>query len=237
MSKNFEVLHRIEQEQETIENESPLDVSTLLNVKCAHTSEFKASNPADAEILKLVHVLFLSTTNAPHYVLFCGVDTDEGSKNVSMSAAKVLANEVSTRVCLVDAKSSGGTQDRSLDFDEHSGSVARQIGPNLWSVPLDSLGSVGIPNRGTVQICSGLLDLRKEFGYVLVDAPPLGADTIASVLGQAMDGVVLVLEANSTRRITARSAKHILEAARVRLLGVVLNNRTFPIPEKLYRRL
>jgi Mrp family chromosome partitioning ATPase len=86
-------------------------------------------------------------------------------------------------------------------------------------------------------MCSRLLDLRKEFGYLLVDAPPLGADIIASVLGQVTDGVVLVLEAHATRRATARRAKETLEAANVPLLGTVLNNRTFPIPEKLYRRL
>jgi protein-tyrosine kinase len=48
---------------------------------------------------------------------------------------------------------------------------------------------------------------------------------------------VLVLEANSTRRVAARKAKQALEAANVRVLGTVLNNRTFPIPEKIYRLL
>jgi Mrp family chromosome partitioning ATPase len=47
----------------------------------------------------------------------------------------------------------------------------------------------------------------------------------------------MVLEANSTRRITARKAKKTLEDGNVRVLGTVLNNRTFPIPEKIYRLL
>ena len=51
------------------------------------------------------------------------------------------------------------------------------------------------------------------------------------------DGVVLVLEANSTRRVAARKAQQAVEAANVRVLGTVLNNRTFPIPEKIYRLL
>jgi Mrp family chromosome partitioning ATPase len=56
-------------------------------------------------------------------------------------------------------------------------------------------------------------------------------------LGGFTDGVVLVLKAHSSRRETARSAVHDLAAANVRTLGAVLNQRTFPIPEKLYRRL
>jgi Mrp family chromosome partitioning ATPase len=49
--------------------------------------------------------------------------------------------------------------------------------------------------------------------------------------------VVVVVGAHSTRRETARKAKESLDAAHVHLLGTVLNNRTFPIPEALYRRL
>ena len=51
------------------------------------------------------------------------------------------------------------------------------------------------------------------------------------------DGVVLILEAHSTRRDTARRIKESLAAANARVLGVVLNNRTYPIPETLYSRL
>jgi Mrp family chromosome partitioning ATPase len=57
------------------------------------------------------------------------------------------------------------------------------------------------------------------------------------LLSRWTDGVVLVLEANATRRDAARRVKEILDAANVSVLGVVLNNRTFPIPDVLYRRL
>jgi Mrp family chromosome partitioning ATPase len=45
------------------------------------------------------------------------------------------------------------------------------------------------------------------------------------------------VQANSTRRETARKAKESLESAKVKLLGAVLNKRTFPIPEALYRKI
>jgi Mrp family chromosome partitioning ATPase len=267
MSRNFEVLYRMGQEQDAIAAESSVDVTALLDVrathtsedkasrpadafldfKATHTSERKASSPADAEILRLVQVLFLSSPNAPRCVLFCGVGTGAGGGNVCMAAAKALSSEVSSRVCLVDAKIVGASPQRPSELDEsilpssksleQRGFVAQQIGSNLWFVSVESVGAVGVPNRSTLQMCSGFLELRKEFGYLLIEAPPLGNENIASVLGQVTDGVVLVLEANATRRVTARNAKQILETANVRLLGTVLNNRTFPIPEKLYRRL
>jgi len=81
------------------------------------------------------------------------------------------------------------------------------------------------------------VELRSEFDYVLVDVPPIIQYADATLLGQLADGIVLILEANSTRRETMRKAKESLEAASLRLLGAVLNKRTFPIPEFLYRKL
>jgi hypothetical protein len=46
-----------------------------------------------------------------------------------------------------------------------------------------------------------------------------------------------VLGAHSTRRATARKIKETLEAAQARILGTVLSERTFPVPERIYRRL
>jgi Mrp family chromosome partitioning ATPase len=49
--------------------------------------------------------------------------------------------------------------------------------------------------------------------------------------------VLLVLEANRTRREIVRSVKARLEDLDVPLLGIVLTNRTFPIPAAVYRLL
>jgi Mrp family chromosome partitioning ATPase len=69
---------------------------------------------------------------------------------------------------------------------------------------------------------------------VLIDAPGTIVCGDAAILGQVADAAVLVIEANSTRRLSARKAKEALDAAGVRLLGTVLHNRSFPIPETLY---
>jgi len=47
----------------------------------------------------------------------------------------------------------------------------------------------------------------------------------------------MVLEANDTRREPAQKVKEMLEASDIPVLGAVLNKRTFPIPESLYKRL
>jgi Mrp family chromosome partitioning ATPase len=82
-----------------------------------------------------------------------------------------------------------------------------------------------------------ITELRSEFDYLLIDAPPLNAYADGMILGRLADGVVLVLEANATRREAALRVTESLRTTRIPVLGAVLNNRTFPIPEALYRRL
>jgi Mrp family chromosome partitioning ATPase len=67
---------------------------------------------------------------------------------------------------------------------------------------------------------------------------PLGANASdACFLGRLTGSAVLVIEANNTRRDTAARVKLQLEQNGVTVLGAVLNNRTFPIPQSLYSKL
>jgi Mrp family chromosome partitioning ATPase len=113
---------------------------------------------------------------------------------------------------------------------------AQQIaGSNLWVLPSGSPESAGaISSEG---LRSRMADLRNEFDYVLIDAPPANLYADAISLGRLSDGIILVLQSNTTRREAALKAKESFEAANVRLLGAVLNKRTFPIPQNLYDRL
>ena len=80
-------------------------------------------------------------------------------------------------------------------------------------------------------------ELVGKFDRVLINAPPASLYADAALLGKLVDGVILVLKSSSTRREAARKVKESFDAASVRLMGAVLNERTFPIPERLYRKL
>jgi Mrp family chromosome partitioning ATPase len=82
-----------------------------------------------------------------------------------------------------------------------------------------------------------LQELRKEFDYILIDTPALNLYSDAVTLGRNADGAVVVLQAESTRRESALKGLASLREANVDVLGAVLNRRTFPIPDFVYRRL
>jgi len=79
--------------------------------------------------------------------------------------------------------------------------------------------------------------LRREFDYAVIHAPSVCNSESLSLLAHVADGLVLSIEAHRTRRLNAMRIRDRLLAANVRLLGVVLQERTFPIPERLYRKL
>jgi Mrp family chromosome partitioning ATPase len=108
---------------------------------------------------------------------------------------------------------------------------------DLWVMPSGrAVASMNFPEVSE-RMRATLTALRETFRYVVVHSSPFRQDTISNFLSRWTDGVVLVVEANATPRDAARRVKENLAAAKVSVLGVVLNNRTFPIPEALYRRL
>jgi hypothetical protein len=79
--------------------------------------------------------------------------------------------------------------------------------------------------------------LRHEYRYVLIDCPSLKDSQDAVMLAPLVDGVVLVVEANRTQKNQLLYGERMIEAARGRLLGHVLNRRSYVVPEWLHRKL
>jgi len=109
-------------------------------------------------------------------------------------------------------------------------------GENLWLLSSGALAADSANLLNSERVQARFAELRKEFDFVIIDVPPLTPYSDAIGLGQVADGLVLVLEANSTRRDAAFQVAEDLRAANVRILGAVLNKRTYPIPDSLYRR-
>jgi capsular exopolysaccharide synthesis family protein len=82
--------------------------------------------------------------------------------------------------------------------------------------PADLLGSKKVDQL--------IINMTKQFDFVLFNAPPVVAVTDATILGAKVDGVLLVIKAGKTRRDHAEKAKEMLEQAHVRVVGAALTN-------------
>ena len=202
------------------------------------------------ETIKLVQRLFSSkNSEPPQIVVFSGVESGSGCSWVCARVAETLAPQVEGSVCLIDANCHSNSTVRHFELE------GLEKVPNERTLPpvLDKgqppgagrlwLASFRQPAAGWQtpgsldRLRSRLSEMRKDFTVILIDAPPINTYADAALLGSMADGLVMILQANRTRREAAERAKEILDAAGVRVLGAVLNKRTFPIPDFLYRRL
>ena len=203
------------------------------------------------ESLKLVQSVFHSGRDgSPRVVVFAGIDSGSGCSGVCAHTAETLAGHKLGTVCLVDANLRSPALPDFFGVSNHFGltDALRQQGDirgfskqvreeNLWLLSSGSLAgeSTGLLNGDVMK--ERVAELRKEFDFVLIDAPALNTYADGVALAELADGVILVLEANSTRREAASKVTETLRSAQIKILGAVLNKRTYPIPESLYRRL
>jgi len=226
---------------------------TTSNLPLAKLRDVPVSHHAHKEIVKLVQRLFLSGSNM-QTVVFSAIESGGGSTFISTRVAEILANQVGEPVCLVDANFRSPKVNEQVEVEE--GRAARSednrdeltfmpVGldfaqartSNLW-LAVYRPGQADIPRLASLDRFQNVIDdLRRDFTYIVIDAPPLGEYPDAALFARMSDGLVMVVEANDTRRDTAHKAKEMLQASGVPILGAVLNKRTFPIPESVYRRL
>ena len=77
--------------------------------------------------------------------------------------------------------------------------------------------------------------LREQFGVIVLDCGPLLSSSDLPRLGHLLDGAIVVIEAGRSTRPQIEHALEVLSLAGSELKGFVLNRRTYPIPERVYR--
>jgi capsular exopolysaccharide synthesis family protein len=255
MSRNFELLQRIGREQALYTTAPVAEPEPFAEQPVVFSGPVASPLAISAgeleEFTKLVQRLFIMPGNeSPRSVVFAATEAGNGCSWVCARVADVLASQISGSVCMVDAnlrrpglhqqfsaENNVGLSDALLRPDPVR-SFARTVGrPNLWLVSAGSNTAEGQNLLATDRMRLRMSELKAEFDYVLIDVTALGEANDAVVLGSGSDGIVLVLKANSSRRESARKATQDLQNAKARVLGAVLNQRTFPIPESIYKKL
>jgi capsular exopolysaccharide synthesis family protein len=193
--------------------------------------------------------LFYSGRSVGKTVLVCSADEGEGASTIASGLALAGSTPAGTaRVALVDfnlrdpvihrllkVQPSTGVSEVLLD-DVAPESVAQRVNTSL------DVYAVGNTTGRLLQVLrsrrlSGFLStLADGYDYVLVDAAAVNHYPDAQGLAGVVKDVVLVAHTDRTPREAVAQAKKRLESSGGRLVGLVLNMRTYPIPGFLYRR-
>jgi hypothetical protein len=234
MSANADVLQR----SELIGSCAP---ETALLQVVRQTNDWNPEDFAREQIRGLVRRVFFASGAQPvRQVVFSAVGPNTDVANICDQVGQALALETHAHIAIVAREHPPGEKVQAhLQYAGSAGikSWSTQTAINLWRIP-----GFGVRQRGA-EVGTGpywlscLAELRKEFEYAVIHAPAAETSSEAALLGQLADGIILVLGAHSTRKATARKIKETLEGAQSRILGTVLSERRFPVPERIYRRL
>jgi succinoglycan biosynthesis transport protein ExoP len=195
----------------------------------------EASRHPRAEAFRALrtNVQFLSTGGRQTLVL-TSANAGEGKSTTAANLALAFA-ETGARTVLVDADL---RRPRMADYFGVEGGVGLsdvligRVGVSevlqqwaqgsLFLLPAGAVPPNPAEMLGSPAMEALMLQLRAAFDVVIFDAPPVLAVTDAAVIGRAVDAVLLVAAAGSTRRSQLESAVQNIETAGSRVSGTVV---------------
>jgi hypothetical protein len=111
-------------------------------------------------------------------------------------------------------------------------SIAHGVAPRLELA--DS--GIRVLSMNPAEAYHRLPELKARFDRVLLHAQVTANDPEMVSVARAADGVVLVVNENTTRRRVAKQIVELLVNGHARVLGSVLADRSYPIPLRIYER-
>jgi len=180
-------------------------------------------------------ILLSSAESAPQVILITSVGPLEG-KTITTANLAVTMAQAGSKVIILDCdmrrpkmhKLFGVVRDQGIsNLLVESSDVKRAIFhtriPNLDVIPCGTIPPNPSEILGSTRMASLLNVLRKKYAHILIDSPPSTAVTDAVVLSKFVDGVVLVIRADSTVREIAKNCVAQFGTVGANILGVVLN--------------
>lgn len=178
-------------------------------------------------------------------VAFTSATPREGVSHIVNMLAEELAAQTQNRVLRVDAAAL-----HNLQMVDPS-----QVSRYCEETEIDNLLTLSAPQKAPSVMAVGgsrkasdwdstpefraecLKALRWNFDYVLIDCPSPAASSEVITLAPLVDGVSVVVKAGQTRRGQIQHCQQMIATAGGTFLGFILNQRQYPVPNWLYRRL
>jgi Mrp family chromosome partitioning ATPase len=172
-------------------------------------------------------------------IAFTSANAGAGVSHVCRKLAAQLAAQTHEPTAIVEAERLTTLQPN--DLIDLRGKCARTTVDQLWMLRKSANGNGHQAATPSVSEMAEGFDcvqkLRSTFSHTLLDCPPISESHETPLLASHVDGVVLVVEADQTKRDQILRARQAIEMAGGSLLGMVLNKRRHHVPDWLYRML
>lgn len=183
-------------------------------------------------------------------LLLTAANSGTGTSTSTLAFASQLALMSAGAVLLIDASNASLSQQLGLGklrgysdllFDEDTPPLAQDCVVRLSDQPFDMLPA-GTWRRGRERLDPERLRIllnqfAAQYRFVVIDGEAIYASADSLVIGTLVDGVILVVCAEQTRKEVAQAAAQRLTQAGARLIGSVFNKRKYYMPKWLYDNL
>ena len=175
-------------------------------------------------------------------VMFSGMSRGVGTTTITSQISKILAAEYPRhRVLILDVCDSSTKADvMTLDRAMEKGALADDIlagceGEGIFRMLVSSSDDQGRSAMISHHVRGFIGKAREEFDWVLLDMPLQGSTPLADSLGRIVDGVAIIANTGGTRVPAINAVEEDMQQLGIKLLGVILNFRKYPIPSWLLR--
>ena len=248
MGKIFEALEKARQERNELVNPQ-LDIVPFPGQRPESHVEFHS----EKEMITLFRNIDAHLEDIPHKVIqFIGAQRGEGTSTIIRDFAMVSAARLGKKVLLLDADHQNPCQHLFFRIDPKFGVEEIVQDKAAFEKALFKVGDTNLfvcvyPSPQSVYLFPKFLyspeikefwaDLREMFDLILIDSAPAVTSPDSLALSRFADGVVLVLEAEKTRKPVAENLKNQIARNGGNLLGIVFNKHRHHIPDYIYKRL
>lgn len=182
------------------------------------------------------NLLFMGADKPLKKLLLTSAGTGEGKTTTGISLAVTMA-QANNRVILVDTDLRKPRLHRAFGVSGEVGITSVLVKDVTLDEAIKKTEVVGLdllpcgplpPNPADLlhseRFKELLEELASKYDRVLLDSPPVGVVTDAAILSQLVDGSLLVIQAKSTTKESARRARRRMLDVGANIVGVVLND-------------
>lgn len=197
------------------------------------------------------NILSLNKVKPPKVIVVTSSVHSEGKTVTVLNLAVTMSQALNKpRILVIDADMRKGKMCKYLGVEPQIGLSEVLEGKAgleqaLFTLDVENLSFLAngqVPHNpaellGSEKMRRLLGGLKADFDHIIIDTPPVIAVTDPGIVRAMADGVLLVVQAGRTQRGIVKRATELLQQAHARVLGPVLTNIEYFLPEYIYRYL
>jgi len=173
----------------------------------------------------------------------------EGSLNTAIASANFgihLAQKLSRMVLLIDADVRTSSLTKLFNLSTNHGlynileekalfeDAIQYLEPNLFILPSGATALTSSILLDSSMMSKVLNKAKEQFGIILVNCPDLTTHSDSVILSAIIDGVILIINEGKEKRLALEGA---IVTLRRKIIGGILSNRNYAIPQVIYKRI